>query len=394
VNILVGCGGSGLKTLAKVNHLLCQDFYWRSAIDEQIYYVVVDTDYRELNDFRETIRHDLSNISRHPWTLPIGLSEGLQSLQRIIEPQFVNRYEAASEPTGQERLLEHWWHEKEDGKVKVFVAPKVVPLTRGAGQCPPVSYFLTWRKLDEIARSLQKMITEIVNRVGGKDNVAVWNVVIVAGLSGGTGRGSWELIAFKIREMLGREGIAANPRAFLFDSSCLEDVMEKHPEQRIPMQANSLTGLSQLSCWVQNQQRSQRKDAAVEYRLPHMDFPDRQESDVLHMRFDEDRNHGAPVNHAYLIFRDNGTTRLPESNDYYEMAGAAIYTALSNSQIDRADITSAFPFVGLAVGTVEVDAASLRNYFELLAGQRLIADMSTPRPDLVDSQLAEAKYRN
>lgn len=208
VNILVGCGGSGLKTLAKVNHLLCQDFYWRSSLDEQIYYVAVDTDYRELKDFQETIKHDLSNVSRHPWILPIGLSEGLQSLQRIVEPQFVNRYHGKPGSKGQDRLLEHWWHEDRD---KVFVAPKVVPLTRGAGQCPPVSYFLTWRKLDEIARSLQDMITEIINRVGGKHNVAVWNVVIVAGLSGGTGRGSWELIAFKIREMLGREGIAANP---------------------------------------------------------------------------------------------------------------------------------------------------------------------------------------
>jgi len=380
VNILVGCGGSGLKTLAKVNHLLCQDFYWRSSLDEQIYYVAVDTDYRELKEFQETIKHDLSNVSRHPWILPIGLSEGLQSLQRIVEPQFVNRYVGQTDRKGQDRLLEHWWHESTDN---VFVAPKVVPLTRGAGQCPPVSYFLTWRKLDEIARSLQDMITEIINRVGGKHNVAVWNVVIVAGLSGGTGRGSWELIAFKIREMLGREGIAANPRAFLFDSSCLEDVMKKHPEQRIPMQANSLTGLSQLNCWVQNQQHAQRKQDAVEYRLPDLEFPEREESDVLHMRFDEDRNHGAPVNHSYLIFRDNTDVQLPESNDYYEMAGAAIYTALSKSQIDRADINSAFPFVGLSVGTVEVDAASLRNYFELLAGQRLIADMSAPRPELV-----------
>lgn len=399
VNILIGCGGSGLKTLAKVNHLLCQDFYWRSSLDEQIYYVVVDTDYRELNDFAETIQRDLNNVSRHPWTLPIGLSEGLQSLQRIVEPAFVNRYKPkppATQPTAeqkaaQQRLLKHWWYEGED---KVFVAPKVVPLTRGAGQCPPVSYFLTWRKLDELARSFQKMITEIINRVGGKDNVAVWNVVVVAGLSGGTGRGSWELIAFKMREMLGREGIAANPRAFLFDSSCLEDVMEKHPEQRIPMQANALTGLSQLSCWVQNQQHSQRReDAAIEYKLPHMDYPERKDSDVLQMRFDEDRNHGAPVNHSYLIFRDNGTTRLPESNDYYEMAGAAIYTALSKSQIDRADINSAFPFVGLAVGTVEVDAASLRNYFELLAGQRLIQDMLKPHPGLLAEQLTEFRKR-
>lgn len=399
VNILIGCGGSGLKTLAKVNHLLCQDFYWRSSLDEQIYYVVVDTDYRELNDFAETIRRDLTNISRHPWTLPIGLSEGLQSLQRIVEPAFVNRYkpkapatqQTAEQHTAQQRLLQHWWHEEAD---KVFVAPKVVPLTRGAGQCPPVSYFLTWRKLDELARSFQKMITEIINRVGGKDNVAVWNVVVVAGLSGGTGRGSWELIAFKMREMLGREGIAANPRAFLFDSSCLEDVMEKHPEQRIPMQANALTGLSQLSCWVQNQQHSQRReDEAMEYSLPHMDYPERPDSDVLQMRFNEDRNHGAPVNHSYLIFRDNGTTRLPESNDYYEMAGAAIYTALSKSQIDRADINSAFPFVGLAVGTVEVDAASLRNYFELLAGQRLIQDMLRPQPALLAEHLTDFRKR-
>ena len=43
-HIIVGCGGSGLRTLARLNELLVHDYHWRGRLDTEIYYVAVDTD--------------------------------------------------------------------------------------------------------------------------------------------------------------------------------------------------------------------------------------------------------------------------------------------------------------------------------------------------------------
>lgn len=381
VHILVGCGGSGLKSLRKANKLFCQDYYWRRRMDEEIYYVAVDTDQKDLRKFQEEIDRDLRSVPRRPHVLPIHLSKDVTSLQSIVEPVMVHPFTSGQRDIdGQNRLLEHWWHTpKEDGSVveSVFTAPNVVPVTLGAGQCPPVSYFLAWRQLPELAKQFDRLADEISMRLEGNDEVDFVNMLIVSGLAGGTGRGCWELIAFKLREMLASRGRVVDPRVILFDSSCFQAVYDQRPEQRVAMQANSLTGLSQLSCWVRNQEIARVDRAgAIQYRLPSLSRPDVEASDVLKIDLDRDINEASPVNHAFLIFRDNSSTVLLDPERYYEMVGAGLYGALSKSEIEQQEINSAFPLCSMAVATCEVNASEIRTYFEARARERAVADLT------------------
>ena len=54
-NILVGCGGTGIETLIRLNELLSEDAYWRYHIGTDIYF---------LNPGREAC---LDNNRRRPW---------------------------------------------------------------------------------------------------------------------------------------------------------------------------------------------------------------------------------------------------------------------------------------------------------------------------------------
>jgi hypothetical protein len=216
------------------------------------------------------------------------------------------------------------------------------------------------------------------------------NLVIIAGLAGGTGRGSWELIAFKLRELFLKKGLKATPRAFLFDSSIFQNVVAHRPEQKEAMDINSLTGMSQLSCWIANQNVGHINRArSYRYQLPSLTNPGDPATDVLSVDLDVDVNSAGPVDHAYLIFNENGVANLADNGQYYEMAGAGIYAALSKSSILSQAINSTHPLVGLATSTYEVNAAAIRRYFEAQA--RFYAARSLAHSDdkQVDEKVAQ-----
>jgi WD40 repeat protein len=359
-HIIVGCGGSGLRTLVHLNELLVRDYYWRGRLDKEIYYVAVDTDVEELSEFEHAIQTQVAGICDPPHVLAISLAEGETHLKPLIQ-QYMGEPPAKGDTAGRDRLFDHWWNR---GPKSPFVAPNVIGLTKGAEQCPPISYFLTWRKLGDIEQRFDELIEEIVRRRGGLESLL--NFLIIAGLSGGTGRGCWELIAFTLRDLLGRYGQPRTPRAFLFDSSVFWDVMEANPAQRTAMRANSLTGVSELSCWIANKKKAGEADPAgvVEYRLPSMSNPSVPEADVLHVDLQLDVNNAAPVSHAYLVFDNNRVAELNGCEQYFEMAAAGIYGMLSKSSIAQQEIGSLYPYVGMAAATLEVNAAMLRRYLD------------------------------
>jgi hypothetical protein len=354
-NIIVVCGGSGIRTLKRLNELFSQDDYWRERMDNEIYYVVVDTDVEEIRELDASIRADLVGLYDSVSLTPLKLAEGESHLQPLVQECLAKE--------GSERILDHWWNR---GPKAPFVAPNVIGLTKGAGQCPPVSYFLAWKNLDDLQKRFEELVQSIRTRLdGGFGPKSVVNFLIVSGLAGGTGRGSWQLIAFKLRQELQRRGKATKPRAFLFDASVFHEIYRAEPEQEVPMKVNSLTGMSELHCWVQNRKKGQEDpNDAYLYQLPSMKSPADKETDVLKTELGFNRNSAAPVDHAYLIFRDNGVAALDQHEQYCQMVAAGIYGMLSRSSIDRQEINSPNPYVGMAAATFEVNAAQLRRYFE------------------------------
>ena len=387
-HVIVGCGGSGIKTLRRLNQLLSQDSYWRQRMDNDIYYVIVDTSVEELRKFEEGVSKDLRGASDRLHIVTVQLSHGETHLQPLVNSHMQDPFTDGRNPEGRKRLFDHWWNRGFDDP---FIAPGVTPLTRGAGQCPPVSYFLTWKALKPLEEQFDKLIGEIQRRQNGFGRYDELNFLIVAGLSGGTGRGSWELIAFKLRELFMKHGTAPVPRAFLFDSSIFRNVFEERPELREQMQINALTGISQLSCWLANRREGHvNRKRSFAYQLPSLGkTPENPATDVLQVNLDVDVNNAAPVNHAYIICGDNAVSRLADSEQYYEMAGAGIYAALSKSVILDSAINSSFPVMGLATATYEVNAASLRLYFETQARVHVARMLAHAHEDQVHEKVAE-----
>ena len=73
-HIIVGCGGSGIRALIRLNELLSQDYYWRRRLDNDIYYVVVETDTGDMKLFDDKVRKHLSGTHDSLYITPVILS--------------------------------------------------------------------------------------------------------------------------------------------------------------------------------------------------------------------------------------------------------------------------------------------------------------------------------
>jgi len=391
INILVGCGGSGSKTLQRVNKLLSEDPRMRSRIDNDFYYIIVDTEAAEVEEFEAAIRQQMRGAGM-PVIKAITLSQGIPILQRVVDRHFVDPFEGRDDGEavkGRERLEEHWW--VKDGEP--FRAPDVSPLAKGAGQCPAASYFLAWNFLESMSNQFEDLVHQIekrtqLNKVTLEGSII--NFCIVAGLSGGTGRGCWELIAFKLRQLFEQQNCSLRPIAYLFDSSCYRNVFRSRPDQELSMRVNALTGISELSCWMRNIHRPDSSGGAViPYRLPSLAAPADEDMDVLKTNMKVDVKAAAPVHMAYLVCGSSDIATLDQNRDYHKMVGTAIYAALTKSAIDSAGINSHFAYLGLASASFEVDAETLRKYFECRLRCNAVDTLRSDAKDDVESHVHE-----
>lgn len=385
-HIYVGCGGTGLKTLERFNELLCEDEYWRRRMGEDVYYIAVDTNEKDLRDFEAAIKDQCRGINP-PWVAPISLGQGLQSIWPILRDYFVTPFEDGGHGTdaGKKRLEEHWWHMNGDP----FRAEKVRDLRTGAGQCPPVSNFLAWSQLDG---PLQHKFEELLEQMryrrahGGREPMEGVNFSLVAGLAGGTGRGCWELIALKLRDLFRREGEIVTPFAYLLDANCFRKVFRGKPAEELQMKVNSLTGISQLSGWLARSQG----DGFQEYRLPSMRAPEDRDQDLIQLCEDHDTTMDRPAQKAYLICKGNRSVVLGGQDEYMDMLGAAIYTTLysetAQSSIKAGEINQPQPVFGLGTATVEVESVRLRCFLEDHSRAEFLSHLSEEKD--VDPQYA------
>ncbi|MFC1597809.1 tubulin-like doman-containing protein, partial [Planctomycetota bacterium] len=354
----------------RLNGLMAEDPYWRWRIARDIYYVLLDTELAIIDEFQATVDRQLAGVDK-PLIRSLRIAQGHVILQPLVNRFFVRPFEDMEDTRGRERLYDHWWHHSTYGP---FTAPKVRPLTRGAGQCPAASYFLTWNSLRSVEDVFDRLMDELKTRRAAEaaadtpdgDLSGQLNFCIIAGLAGGTGRGAWQLIAFKVREVLmQKHGVIPSPVAFLFDASTFENIYRKYPRQEVPLKVNSLTGVSELSCWMEKSGQAPTK--VFPYKLPSMDSPHDEHMDVLSIDLSLDRGAAAPVDNAFLIFGGNKMAVLADNVQYHEMVGTGLYAALSRSAILSSQINEQMPYVSLGTSTFEVNAVTLRRYFEGLS---------------------------
>jgi len=389
-SLYIACGGSGCKTIQSLVELISHDLEMRDSFNDSIFIVLVDTDSKDLDETEKVITAAIPNVDGDH-IVKIQISSNAVSLEDPVNDAFRGK-----SGKGLERLKGHWWFN--DQSQLPFTAKKITPLSKGAGQCPPVSFFLTWSMMSEIEDKLRKVFDEMIEDRSGDvrdgkmaDPFKDFSYHIISGLAGGTGRGCWELLSFKIRQICEHKFRAApNPTAVLFDASVTLKNQEQ-PAQRISTKINSLTGLSQLQSWKRMSDaadRTERIPAGFLYRLPSLTIPEREEADVLVVG--DDQNPKAPVDQVFLIFDRAGTAAvLDNSRDYYLMAGRALYARLRAATIGSAAINNSSFYQSFGASTFEVPASDIYYYYESGARVEFLRSLTTATPDIVQSCVSE-----
>lgn len=363
LNLIIGCGGSGLTTLAALNRLLVQNPEMLPRISTEVYYLAVDTEVSALEQFKAEIIKQMGQYDE-PVIRRVPLADNMNILNEMIQPNFVGQFSRQPNAKGLMRLREHWWF---DANGNPFAAPRVTNLIKGAGQCPPASYGLAWNSLEKIGAEVKEIVDRMVTRGHGNPaQLKNMNLIIVTGLSGGTGRGCWNLVAFKVREyLLNKYKVTVPPVGVFFAADVYNSVARDNEGQKLALQVNSLTGLSELSCWLVNGGKAGTD--CFKYRLPNIKSPDRASTDLLKVDLDLNPTAGAPVNSAFLICGGNGSAVLDSNRQYHEMAGAALYAMIANPDIAARQVNDGDPYNSFAAATFEVDTLHLLKWYETRA---------------------------
>ena len=63
LNLVIGCGGSGLTTLSALNRLLVQNPDMLQRMSDEIYYLVVDTEVSALDAFEKDVKEQMGQYA-------------------------------------------------------------------------------------------------------------------------------------------------------------------------------------------------------------------------------------------------------------------------------------------------------------------------------------------
>lgn len=369
--LLIGCGGTGIKALVSFNKQMAGDPERRHRMAEEVSYLVIDTNRDDINAFERGINAGMESAyggNIRPIVKTVHITE-TNSLLNDITHKYIVRQK--NEQVLSE-IRKHWWF-----------SPDGVPYTAiyrrdtgdGAAQCPPISYMFMWEYLPRLEKVIDSLLNEIVARNNEERNpLEGLQVYLVAGLSGGTGRGTWNLVAFKVRECILRRVPSARvdlPAIFL-DSSCYAALTPNAPDKNIPKQVNSVTGLSELSAWLAIRDirncynyslpvLSSTSGAGMHSALSRM-------TDVIHVESKtEDPYFQSPVRYAYLVFADNGRQKLHVGNgrnEYCNMVGVALYALVAHSFQFKGDMCNGLlKYCSFGAVSAEVETVDLQKFF-------------------------------
>ena len=369
VNFIIGCGGAGIRTLEELSRQLVQDPEMRSRLCDEVCYLAVDTEETVLNYFAETIARQAGRREMPPLET-VCLSRGGDNLEAVFHGPFMARYPKHQENRGLARLKKHWWFDL-DGRP--FMGARVLNLRFGAGISSQGAYGLAWSHLADIETATKRLLVKMKAR-GTGNNV---KLAFVAGLAGGTGRGAWELVAFKIQEVLRQQcQLAVPPVGIFFDASVYDDVAEETGRLGdVTMKVNALTGISELSGWVENAGRIDREQFL--YRLPSLAAPERTDEDLLKEEPDCP-NHGRIVGSAYLVCGRSRSAIMGNHGQYHRMAGAALYAMVARPEIMAQSVNNLDVYKSFASATFEVEADRIQAYCEILAGEKALDALVEP----------------
>jgi hypothetical protein len=370
--ILFGFGGSGGKTIRHLADIMTNDPVAAKNAADRLHFVLCDTDVGEMrasaDGIREAFRTKVSGMDPQVETFALG--HGVD-----IFPDLVSSRVESTDADGLSRLKQHWWfqqHAGPEGNVDVPFSASRLPLSvsAGAGQCPMVSHFLAWDGLRRFEELLGRISMHAQNHRGMEDFHV--ELMFVAGLAGGTGRGCWQTLCLKTREYFGARQQSCRPTGFFFDASVFSDIQRGRPDQKVKLQINGLTGLSELAMWLRSDlDGTERRVSLPDLRNPadtRVDVIDTENYMPARMLARKGR---CPVHRAYIFTKEGGVL-LEDSGDAYKIAAAAIYGRFAVANTRSADANTPARACATATSVLYVPISDIRRCVQLRAKARRV----------------------
>jgi hypothetical protein len=356
VHLFVGFGGSGGKTLASFAELASQNRKWAEDAHKNCYFLICDTNTADLKHSEKRIHDAFRYVGLEPEIQVVGLADQIDDLQDSIHEVFEH---ASSE--GLKQLKECWWYDENTNRPFVATGLGNHP-SNGAGQCPAVAHYLAWRSFRRLEDSV-KAIHASINRThmhGGRFPVV--DVSFVSSLAGGTGRGAWPLLGFLIRQTFKEAaGKKFAPQGYFFDKSCFPEVEAISSLQKTKITVNSLTGFSELSMWVRNDNQSLPTEPILHW-VPSLESPEEKSQNIITIDPSNTSMPGkSPIKSAWVIFNESKAGGMESSDDYYEMVAGCLYSQVCTGL--AATMNNEDPVIGSAASArYEVNVKGIRDY--------------------------------
>jgi len=379
-NILIGLGGTGSKIISKLATFLAQDGKWRSKADTDLYILLIDTDQGDITKFKGLIHAALPQA----YLDTVHLSETYATLAPLVAEwskriSNLEQTNPAQARIALKRFAEHWWFADPDTPSfgdGVFNASLVDNLTMGAGQVPAIGFLLAWHQLEKVSRAFNNLFDASVMRRGDRLQPDRVNSLFFGSLAGGTGRGTLIPLAFRYRMDFNQRfgGDLPLTNLYTFDSTCFEPVATE--EEKLPQMMNALSGISEISAWLDLHEEGHQFDESLEkllYRLPSERAPHDPSSDLIH--FDNLAEGGRrdmkdmasvatrPFTAVSFTFRRSPVALTNNPEQLYEMIAAGLYVRLSLSSIDGQHVNRNRRLMAIGASTCRVDESAIAGYF-------------------------------
>ena len=378
IELFVGFGGSGGKTLAAFARMVADDSELADRGDRKFYFLLVDTDSADLKRSKAAIEKEFRRTANSsPVIETLDLAHGIDRLQDLVEERFGDLYEREGRGEDVPELKvarKHWYFMNGGGPFTASRLP--APLRDGAGQCPLAAHFAAWSKLEAFEEKLKSLKTEMIKRNNEGDSV---NLVMVGSLAGGTGRGCWQLLSLKARTMFPR----CTPYGFFFDASVFDKIANQNKDQMpLRIHVNSLTGISEIVGWIRNDWKPDRSP----FQLPPIrkfasgDFA-LNTRDIVDERLLIDNRGVTPIDNVFLITNESDSVSFQSPDHAYRMVGAALFAnkgiePVNSKAANEAQVGSC------CAGVARVPATELRGCLNHGVRERMLRNLTAENSEL------------
>jgi hypothetical protein len=365
LHILFGFGGTGGKTIVELANIATHDPVAAELIRERVHIILADTDAGDLRkscrDVKEAFMQRVPGGPPPISILQLGL--GSDIFQDLVQERYEAAQKSGRDGNGLRVLREHWWFDAEGQPFSAHRMPMAI--NAGAAQCPMVSHFLAWDGMRNMERVLEEVSIHAKN-VRRMEEFSV-ELYLVTSLAGGTGRGCWQLLSLKAREFFGKNNQACRPTGFFMDSSVFGEIMKNRPDQRVKLEVNSLTGLSELAMWLRETKEPEKK-----FVLPNLADPgDERVASLSTENFmpeaDRARRGRSPVHKAYVFTSQSDSLFLDRAQDVYKACAAALYGRLSLTAARSSDANSPARAAVTATSVLYVPVSDIRQTIKTCA---------------------------